>query len=140
MAKRAALSRPFLFQQDKVHLILFRIKQGTSSILNCAYCNDINNFLGGLTKYGYQNCVVTSNFISRIDAGKCNGCGKCVKVCPVNALSLVSANDPKNKKKKKCQLNTDICVGCGVCIAKCSVKAMEMIPRSSKVLHPESLF
>ena len=52
----------------------------------------------------------------------------------------MSANDPKNVKKKTCKLNTDICVGCGVCIAKCSFKAIEMIPRESKVLHPESLF
>jgi ferredoxin len=87
-----------------------------------------------------MNCVITSSFISKIDTHKCSGCGKCVDVCPVNALSLVSANDPGHKKKKKSQVNTDICVGCGVCTAKCPTDAIEMIKRSSRVLHPESLF
>lgn len=129
------------FARSKEYSLVFcavNTKKNPVAICHCCKC--CCNFLGGLTKYGYQNCVVTSNFISKIAAGKCTGCGKCVKVCPVNALSLVSANDPKNMKKKTCKLNTDICVGCGVCIAKCSFKAMEMIPRESKVLHPESLF
>jgi ferredoxin len=75
-----------------------------------------------------------------IDAVKCNGCGKCVKVCPVNALSLVSANDPRNVNKKTCKLNTDICVGCGLCPAKCATAAIEMMPRTGEVFHPESMF
>ncbi len=122
------------------NLVFCAVNTRRNPLAICHCCPCCCNFLGGLTRYGYQNCVVTSSFISRIDAGKCNGCGKCVKVCPVNALSLISANDPKNTKRKTCQLNTEICVGCGVCIAKCSFKAMEMIPRSSKVLHPETLF
>lgn len=113
-------------------------KQKPMAICHCCKC--CCNFLGGLNKFGYLNCVITSNFISKIDTVKCTGCGKCVEVCPVNALSLNSANDPKNIKRKKGQVNTGICVGCGVCIAKCPTGAIEMMPRSSRVLHPESLF
>ena len=121
-------------------LVFCAVNTKNNPVAICHCCKCCCNYLSGLTKYGYSNSVITSNFISKIDTGKCNGCGKCVKACPVNALSLLSANDPKNKKKKTCELNTEICVGCGVCIARCSFKAMEMIPRGSKVLHPESLF
>jgi ferredoxin len=55
-------------------------------------------------------------------------------------MSLISANDPKNKKKKKARVNTDICIGCGVCALKCSADAIEMIHRGSRVIHPETLF
>ena len=36
-----------------------------------------------------------------IDEAKCNGCGKCAEVCPVEAMALVSAGDPHKPKRKK---------------------------------------
>ena len=50
---------------------------------------------------------------------KCNGCGNCVSVCPVEAMTLVSANDPNKPKMKKASLNQEFCLGCGVCTFLC---------------------
>lgn len=33
-----------------------------------------------------------------------------------------------------------MCVGCGVCTAKCATAAIRMVPRTDRVLHPESIF
>jgi NAD-dependent dihydropyrimidine dehydrogenase PreA subunit len=63
-----------------------------------------------------------------------------VNACPVNALELRPTNDPKNKKKKKARLHKELCVGCGVCTARCATEAIRMIPRTNRVLHPESIF
>ena len=127
------------FARSKEHNLVFcSVNTRRKPMAICHCCTCCCNFLGGLNKFGYLNCVITSSFISRIDAGRCSGCGKCVAVCPVNALSLVSAHEEKNKKRGR--LNTDLCVGCGVCIAQCTTGALEMIPRESRVLHPESLF
>ena len=41
---------------------------------------------------------------------KCNSCGKCVKVCPVEALSVIN---------KKVVWNESKCVGCDECIGVC---------------------
>ncbi|HHO77163.1 MAG TPA: 4Fe-4S dicluster domain-containing protein [Deltaproteobacteria bacterium] len=129
------------FTRSKEHDLVFcavNTRRNPMAICHCCKC--CCNFLGGLNKFGHLNCVVTSSFISKINTEKCTGCGKCVDVCPVNALSLVSAHDPKKKKRKTARLNGDICVGCGVCIAQCRTCAIEMIPRKSSVIHPESLF
>ena len=106
----------------------------------CHCCPCCCNFLGGLTRYGFLNCVVTSSFVSAIDDSRCTGCGRCVEACPVKAVGLYNANDPKKKKRKKALVNKEICIGCGICTPKCGACAMRMLPRENSVLHPESLF
>ncbi|TRO52748.1 4Fe-4S dicluster domain-containing protein [Candidatus Bathyarchaeota archaeon] len=41
-----------------------------------------------ITHYGYTDG--SGEYYVVIDTAKCNGCGKCVKVCPQSALELVS--------------------------------------------------
>lgn len=106
----------------------------------CHCCKCCCNFLAGANKFGFIKSAVTSNFISRIDETLCKGCGKCVELCPVNATSLISANDPKKSKKKKAAVDANMCVGCGVCALKCPVDAIEMINRGKRVIHPETTF
>ncbi len=106
----------------------------------CHCCKCCCNFLAGANKFGFMNSAVTSNFLSTIDEALCKGCGKCVDLCPVNATSLVSANDPKNPKKKKAVVDARMCVGCGVCASKCPLDAMGMVNRGSRVIHPETTF
>jgi ferredoxin len=129
-----------LVRSREYDLVFCAVNTRKNPMAICHCCKCCCNFLGGLTRYGYSNSVITSNFISSIHAGKCTGCGKCVKVCPVNALSLVSAHDPDNNKRKTVQLNAERCLGCGLCPAKCATAAIEMMPRTGEVLHPESMF
>jgi Fe-S-cluster-containing hydrogenase component 2 len=47
--------------------------------------------LGGrlmITHYGY--CDGSGEYYIVIDSGKCNGCGKCVKLCPKTALEMTT--------------------------------------------------
>jgi ferredoxin len=106
----------------------------------CHCCKCCCNYLAGANKFGFPGSTVTSNFISVIDEAKCTGCGKCVELCPVNAINLVSANDPRKKKKKKADLDVRLCVGCGVCALKCPADAIGMINRGVRVIHPETTF
>jgi NAD-dependent dihydropyrimidine dehydrogenase PreA subunit/predicted transcriptional regulator len=129
-----------IFAQSKELGLVFCANNQKKPFSVCSCCKCCCNALAGISKFGYTKFITTSNFQSKIDEDTCKGCGICVDVCPVNALSLISANDQKNKKKKKAHVNTDICIGCGVCALKCSTKSIEMIHRGSRVIHPETLF
>jgi ferredoxin len=113
-------------------------RRNPTAICHCCKC--CCNYLAGASKYGFVNSAVTSNFLSAIDKAKCKGCGKCADLCPVNAISLISADDPKNDKKKKALVDEKICVGCGVCAYKCPSAAIEMKNRGVRVIHPETAF
>jgi Fe-S-cluster-containing hydrogenase component 2 len=80
--------------------------------------------------------VHTTNFLPVVDESKCNGCGRCVNVCPVEAMTLVSANDPNKPKMKKARLNQDLCLGCGVCVRNCQNDGIHLKSRPSRVITP----
>ena len=54
-----------------------------------------------------------------IDYNPCLECKLCVAACPVEAMTLVTANDPDKPRRKKAKLDEQICLGCGVCAAAC---------------------
>ncbi len=51
----------------------------------------------------------------KIDKDTCIGCGACVDVCPVNALSMEDG---------KAVCDEGACIDCGACIATCPVQAI----------------
>ena len=87
-------------------------------------------------KFAIFNPVHTTNFIPVINESVCNGCGKCVKVCPVEAMTLVSSNDTENPKKKVAKLDEEICLGCGVCVRSCNKNSLQLKSRPSRVITP----
>lgn len=51
-----------------------------------------------------------------IDRNKCNGCGSCKDICPVNAITI--END-------KAVISVE-CVGCGACVGQCPQSAISL--------------
>jgi ferredoxin len=51
-------------------------------------------------------------------------------------MTLVSANDPGNQKKKKAKLHQEICLGCGLCVRACPENRLALISRPQRVITP----
>ena len=54
-----------------------------------------------------------------IDEEKCTACGRCKKVCPVEAIS--------GKKKVPHRIDPEKCIRCGACITECKFDALEVV-------------
>jgi len=94
--------------------------------------------LKGIRETGYSGVLVSSSFMARCDEDVCNGCGKCAKACPIDAITMVDVPvDEGERPRKKPVINASYCLGCGVCALKCSTKAMRLDERTQKVFHPE---
>ncbi len=87
-------------------------------------------------KFGFLNPVHTTNYLPKISADACVGCGKCVEVYPVSAIELVPGNSMEEGAKKSARLNEDTCLGCGVCVRNCPADAMELRLRKERVITP----
>lgn len=126
----------FLQQAYGHNLVQFgeNIQKRVSFICNCCGC--CCEAMITARKFGILRPVHTTNFIPEIDDLTCNGCGECAAVCPVEAMSLVSANDPRYPKKKKAKLNETVCLGCAVCVRVCKPKSLRLRSRPERVITP----
>jgi ferredoxin len=125
-----------LHQAYENNLVQFgeNVREGVNFICNCCGC--CCEAMIAARKFGLLNPVHTTNFLPAIQADQCNGCGKCVSVCPVEAMTLVSANDPHHPKMKLAKLDADICLGCGVCTRVCTKDALHLEARPDRVITP----
>lgn len=110
------------------------VREEVSFICNCCGC--CCEAMLAAKKFAILHPVHTTNYLPFVTTEDCNGCGKCVNVCPVEAMSLVSANDPLKKNRKKAVLNEDTCLGCGLCVRSCTVGKIHLTERKQRVITP----
>jgi ferredoxin len=110
------------------------VQKRVSFVCNCCGC--CCEALTSARQFAHLNPIHTSNFLPEVDAIECNGCGHCVDACPVEALSLTSANDPRKPRRKTAKLDPDVCLGCGVCVRVCTQEGIALKPRAARVITP----
>ena len=110
------------------------VRESVNFICNCCGC--CCEAMIATRRFAVMNPIHTTNFLPKVNSKNCTGCGQCVEVCPVEAMGLVSANDPKKGKSKIAQVNENICLGCGVCAKKCTKDALELKERAQRVITP----
>jgi len=110
------------------------MREEVNFICNCCGC--CCEAMIAARRFAILNPVHTTNFFPEIHTKDCNGCGKCVNICPVEAMTLVSANDPHKPKAKRAKLNEDICLGCGICVNACAKGWIALKAREKRVITP----
>ena len=110
------------------------VRRQVNFICNCCGC--CCEALIAARRFGFLHPVHTTNFLPAIREADCTGCGKCVRICPVEAIGLVSANDPRRPNRQKAKLDGEICLGCGLCVRACTTNAITLKPRPERVITP----
>ena len=69
--------------------------------------------------YDPNNLIIKKDSLKAVyDTEKCVGCGKCVFVCPYDAIVWKDMSTP--------EIKTEDCVGCGACALVCPHQAIEL--------------
>jgi ferredoxin len=110
------------------------VREGIGFICNCCGC--CCEAMSSARRFGLMHPIHTTNYLPVLQAEKCKGCGRCVQVCPVLAMGIVSANDPRKPKRKLARLSEELCLGCGLCVRECPDGAIALKERPERVIPP----
>ena len=104
------------------------VRRNVNFICNCCSC--CCEALLAIRRFGVAQ-TICSNFITRVSSGTCIGCGKCAKICPVNAIEMTGEG-----QTRRASVIQEKCIGCGVCIRHCPAKALILEPRPNRMITP----
>ncbi|MFH1020922.1 MAG: FAD-dependent oxidoreductase [Pseudomonadota bacterium] len=99
--------------------------------------NRVNAFQAGAALAAHVVTAAAEAFLQdhelspRVDKERCRGCGRCVDICPFDAVKLV-ANEHGFFTAEVLRHN---CVGCGGCVGRCPVTAMDMPYFTNRLLE-----
>jgi len=110
------------------------VRQQVNFICNCCGC--CCEAMLAARRFGLLQPVHTTNFLPAVDDHQCTGCGHCVMVCPVAAMSLVPADDQRQPKREKAKPDETTCLGCGLCVRACPSGALRLTSRPQRVITP----
>ncbi len=74
---------------------------------------------------GIPDCNAAYLYFQGADTCKygCLALGSCIKVCPVNCITL--------DENGRIQVDKDVCIGCEQCVTVCPTRVMRMIPHEA---------
>jgi Pyruvate/2-oxoacid:ferredoxin oxidoreductase delta subunit len=107
------------------------VRNDVSFICHCCGC--CCNVLLGISRFGYPNTVVTSNYRAHVAEETCLQCGACVEACPINAIASGEGTGCPS-------VDESLCLGCGVCALRCRSESLKLVRREKRVYYPEDTF
>jgi len=72
--------------------------------------------------------MMHSDVHPQVKAEQCDGCARCRKWCPENAISMIEG--PLGVKHQVALINDEACIGCGECVATCFTGAIDIVWKS----------
>jgi len=102
-----------------VHLTL-RMGDNTPYAI-CSCCSCCCHELLAMTRFGYSDQVIESDFIAEHDLDACTGCMTCIERCQFGAFT---------EDGDRASLAPESCFGCGLCAMTCESDAIAIKERA----------
>lgn len=110
------------------------VRERPAFICNCCGC--CCEAMIAARRFGFLHPVHTTNYVAELDPQACDGCGRCARSCPVEALRLEPDDRPGSRTGQKAVQDADRCLGCGVCVPSCNRGALRLRERPERVFTP----
>jgi Pyruvate/2-oxoacid:ferredoxin oxidoreductase delta subunit len=91
---------------------------------SCSCCGCCCHAMRTISQFNVPGMIAPPHFLPRLEADKCNACGRCARACPMAALRV----EAKDKTWRHLE---ERCIGCGLCALACEQKRaihMEPVP------------
>ncbi len=75
-----------------------------------------------------RDVIMATYYLRYTDLEQCTGCGDCVEICPVDAVTVEGDHS---------SVDREWCIGCGICVAHCPTSAAKLEPRTGRVPSPD---
>jgi len=95
----------------------------------CCCCRDCCEILRNARKLPRPADAVPTAHLARVRTDRCNGCGMCVKRCPMVAIALAD---------RRASVEESRCIGCGLCATTCPQDAISLARRRGSRRPPRS--
>ena len=112
-------------------------RSDVDTICNCCRC--CCTYFQGFHVLKHSSAMNTSAYEIHTNPETCQGCGLCVKRCPMGALRLEAHPAVTNKPGKVSVAIPGLCIGCGVCAYKCPTGSLTLKSRAQVVEPPQDV-
>ncbi len=130
LTKEEALQKIRECEEDGLVHLTGNAQEGSAVICNCCPC--CCDALRAVLEFRKPDTVGRTNFIPRIDQEECTLCGKCQKICPMEAIVKLPGFE-EDGSDSMMMVYEDQCIGCGLCSTHCPADAVRMVKTREEV-------